>query len=86
MRVAQAAQNIPTTGKVTRWRAGVAVCSSVAISHFNSLVRSDGYKAAFTAGSQWAFWVCAMISVAALIATAVLIRPAELAQVETQAA
>ncbi len=38
---------------------GVAITSSVALSHFNNLVK-DGTSVpdAFTAGSQWAFWVC----------------------------
>src|SRR5581483_8933087 len=61
---------------------GVAVTSSVSISHFNHLVRTHGFPAAFTSGSQWAFWVTVGVSVAALGATAALVRPAELAQVE----
>jgi EmrB/QacA subfamily drug resistance transporter len=61
---------------------GVAVTSSVSISHFNHLVRTHGFPAAFTAGSQWAFWVTVGISVAAFAATALLVRPAELAHVD----
>jgi EmrB/QacA subfamily drug resistance transporter len=61
---------------------GVAVTSSVSISHFDHLVRREGFAAAFTAGSQWAFWVMVGLSVAAFVATAVLIRPAELTQIE----
>jgi EmrB/QacA subfamily drug resistance transporter len=61
---------------------GVAVASSVSISHFNNLVHTEGFRAAFTAGSQWAFWVMAGVSVVAFVATAALIRPSEIAQVE----
>ena len=66
---------------------GVAVTSSVSISHYNHLV-ADGQSpsAAFTAGSQWAFWVCTAISVVGLIATLVLVRKDDLAQVEPAAA
>jgi EmrB/QacA subfamily drug resistance transporter len=61
---------------------GVAVTSSVSISHFDDVVETDGFRAAFTAGSQWAFWVMAGISVVAFVATAVLIRSSQIAQVE----
>jgi hypothetical protein len=62
---------------------GVAVTSSVSISHFNHLVKT-GTKVpdAFTSGSQWAFWVTVGIAVVGLAATAVLVRPSELEQVE----
>ena len=61
---------------------GVAIASSVAISHFNTEI-SDGaaFPQAFTSGSQWAFWVMAGVSVAALLATIVLIKPDELGPV-----
>ena len=65
---------------------GVAVTSSVSISHFNHLVQTEGFKPAFTAGSQWAFWVTVGVSVVGLVATALLVRPAELAQIEGTAA
>ncbi len=65
---------------------GVAVTSSVSISHFNHLVRGHGFAAAFTSGSQWAFWVTVGVSLAALAATAVLVRPSELATMEEVAA
>jgi EmrB/QacA subfamily drug resistance transporter len=66
---------------------GVAVTSSVAISHYNHLVASGhSASAAFTAGYQWAFWVCAAISVVGLVATLVLVRKDELPQVEPVAA
>ncbi len=62
---------------------GVAVTSSVSLTHYNHLVETgERFPQAFTAGSQWAFWVCAGIGVAALIATVALIRPSELAELE----
>ena len=61
---------------------GVAVASSVSITHFDAVVKSQGFAAAFTSGSQRAFWVMAGVSVVAFVATAVLIRSSEIAQVE----
>ena len=59
---------------------GVAITSSVALSHFNNLVK-DGTSVpnAFTAGSQWAFWVCVGFATAGLVATIVFVRRDELA-------
>jgi EmrB/QacA subfamily drug resistance transporter len=59
---------------------GVAVASSVAISHFKHLV-STGTPAlqAQTAGYQWAFWVMCGLSIAGIVATFTLIRREELA-------
>jgi EmrB/QacA subfamily drug resistance transporter len=58
---------------------GVAVTSSVSLSHFNHLIKTgERFPQAFTAGSQWAFWVTVGLSVAALIATVVLIRPEQI--------
>jgi EmrB/QacA subfamily drug resistance transporter len=58
---------------------GVAVASSVSLSHFNHL-RASGtpFPQAFTAGSQWAFWVMVGLSAAGLLATLGLIRRDEL--------
>jgi EmrB/QacA subfamily drug resistance transporter len=58
---------------------GVAVASSIAISHFNHLV-STGHAPpeALTAGYQWAFWVMAGLGVAGLIASITLIRTDQL--------
>jgi sugar phosphate permease len=58
---------------------GVAVASSVAISHFNHLL-STGHSApaALTGGYQWAFWVMVGVGVVGLIASLVLIRSDEL--------
>jgi EmrB/QacA subfamily drug resistance transporter len=59
---------------------GVAITSSVSLSHFNKLVKSGtDVPSAFTAGSQWAFWVCAGLAAAGLIATIVFVRRDELA-------
>jgi EmrB/QacA subfamily drug resistance transporter len=58
---------------------GVAIASSVSLSHFNKEMDSGAsFAQAFTSGSQWAFWVMAGVSVIALIATIVLIRPDDL--------
>jgi len=62
---------------------GVAITSSVSISHFDTLIRRHGpgsFAQSFTSGSHWAFWVCAGFAAAGLVATLVLIRPSELAR------
>jgi EmrB/QacA subfamily drug resistance transporter len=65
---------------------GVAVTSSVLLTHSNTLLkRGDPFPVAFTSGAQWAFWVCVGISVAGLIATIALIRDTELVTVEDAA-
>jgi EmrB/QacA subfamily drug resistance transporter len=61
---------------------GVAVTSSVAITHANTLLKEgQSRSAAFTSGYQWAFWVTVGIAVAGLLATAIFIRRDELATV-----
>ena len=46
---------------------GVAVVSSVSISHFNHLTAQGvPFGQAFTSGAQWAFWVMFGIAIAAL--------------------
>ena len=67
---------------------GVAVASSVSISHFNSQLASGAsFAEAFTSGEQLAFWVMTGVAVAGLIATVVLIKPDELETVgDTEAA
>ncbi|HEY6962579.1 MAG TPA: MFS transporter [Gaiellaceae bacterium] len=68
---------------------GVAVTSSVSLSHFNTLLRAHGpqsFPQSFTAGSQWAFWVCVGIAAVGLVASLLLVRRDELAQVEEAAA
>ncbi len=58
---------------------GVAVASSVSLSHFDHL-RSKRilFPQAFTSGSQWAFWVMVGVAIASLVATLALIRRDEL--------
>jgi MFS family permease len=66
---------------------GVAVTSSVSISHFNTQLHSGkSVGEAFTSGSQWAFWVCVGIALVGLVAAIVLVRNEEIAQVEGVAA
>jgi EmrB/QacA subfamily drug resistance transporter len=65
---------------------GVAVTSSVSITHFNHQLKSGAsFQSAFTSGSQWAFWVTVGIAIVGLVATLVLVRPAELTTVESAA-
>ena len=58
---------------------GVAVASSVAISHFKHLV-STGHPqpAALTSGYQWAFWLMVAVGIVGLVASLVLIRSDQL--------
>ena len=58
---------------------GVAVTSSVAASHFRSLVH-HGYApaAALTGGFQWALWVCGLTGLGAIPVTFLLIRRADM--------
>jgi EmrB/QacA subfamily drug resistance transporter len=66
---------------------GVAVTSSVLISHSNHLLHGGtAFPPAFTSGAQWAFWVCVGIAVVGLLSSLVLLRPDELAAVEAQSA
>jgi MFS family permease len=58
---------------------GVAVCSSVSISHFKHLVATHGFPGAFTSGTSLAFWVLVGLSVAALAAGLTLISNEEVA-------
>jgi EmrB/QacA subfamily drug resistance transporter len=67
---------------------GVAVTSSVSISHLNTLVREHGPQSvpqSFTSGTQWAFWVCVGLGVVGLLATLVLVRSDQLVHQETAA-
>jgi EmrB/QacA subfamily drug resistance transporter len=67
---------------------GVAVTSSVSISHLNTLVREHGpqsFPQSFTSGTQWAFWVCVGLGVVGLLATLVLVRSDQLVHQETAA-
>jgi EmrB/QacA subfamily drug resistance transporter len=65
---------------------GVAVTSSVLLTHSNHLLKQGKpFPNAFTSGAQWAFWVAVGVAAAGLLATLVLIRDAELATVEEAA-
>ena len=61
---------------------GVAVVSSVSISHFNHLTAQGvPFAQAFTSGAQWAFWVMFGLAIASLLAAVTLIKREELAPV-----
>lgn len=63
---------------------GVAVTSSIAASHFRSLVH-HGYApaAALTGGFQWALWVCGLTGLVAIPVTFLLIRRADMTKAAT---
>jgi MFS family permease len=64
---------------------GVAVTSSVLLTHSNHLLKTGTpFPQAFTSGTQWAFWITVGVAVAGLVATLVLVRRDELATVETE--
>ncbi len=66
---------------------GVAVTSSISISHFKHLVRhGERFPEAFTSGTQWAFWLTVGIAAVGLVATLVLVRRDELETAEVAAA
>jgi EmrB/QacA subfamily drug resistance transporter len=59
---------------------GVAVVSSVSLSHYNHELKAGlKFPAAFTSGSHWAFWVMVGVAVASLVATLTLIRREDIA-------
>jgi EmrB/QacA subfamily drug resistance transporter len=54
---------------------GVAVASTVAATHFNTLIgNGKSVDTALTGGFQWAFWVCGAIALLALPTIVVLLR------------
>jgi len=58
---------------------GVAIASTVAATHFKTLVDSgSAAPAALTGGFQWAFWVCGAIALAAIPVTFLLVRSRDL--------
>jgi sugar phosphate permease len=62
---------------------GVAVMSTVAIEHAETLLADgDAPGVAFTEGFQWGFWVCLGIWVAALVGALSLVRREELRTAE----
>jgi MFS family permease len=58
---------------------GVAIASTVYLTHFENAVRVDGPAVALTDGYRLAFWVCAGFAIAGVVATLTLIRREELA-------
>jgi EmrB/QacA subfamily drug resistance transporter len=61
---------------------GVAVASTIATSHFTTLVSSGtAQPSALTQGFQWAFWFLAALSALGIAATLVFVREHELAAV-----
>jgi EmrB/QacA subfamily drug resistance transporter len=62
---------------------GVAVTSSVLLTHSNTLLKQGTpFPDAWTSGTHWGFWVAVGIAVAGLAATLLLIRNNELATAE----
>jgi EmrB/QacA subfamily drug resistance transporter len=60
---------------------GVAIASTVAATHFKTLLHNgDAHAAALTGGFQWAFWVAGAIGLCAVPITYLLVRRHELAQ------
>jgi len=61
---------------------GVAIASTVAATHFKTLVDSgSAAPAGLTGGFQWAFWVCGAIALAAVPITFLLVRSRDLVSV-----
>ena len=59
---------------------GVAVASSVMITHYDHQLKAGlKFPEAFTSGAQWAFWVMFGISLACIVAAVTLIKREELA-------
>jgi EmrB/QacA subfamily drug resistance transporter len=62
---------------------GVAVTSSVLLTHSDTLLKQgEQFPAAWTSGTRWGFWVTVGIAVAGLLATLVLVNDKEIATVE----
>jgi MFS family permease len=63
---------------------GVAIASTVAATHFKTLIHSgSAAPAALTGGFQWAFWVCGAIALAAIPITFLLVRSRDLSPAAT---
>jgi EmrB/QacA subfamily drug resistance transporter len=66
---------------------GVAVTSSVLLTHSNTLLQEGKkFPEAWTSGTHWGFWVTVGIAVVGLVATLVLIQDKEMPTVEQPAA
>jgi len=60
---------------------GVAIASTIATSHFTTLVHEgNSPPVALTAGFQWSFWFLAALAAAGIVATLVFVREHEVAQ------
>jgi MFS transporter len=58
---------------------GVAVASTVAASHYNTMIAGgSAHAAALTGGFQWAFWVCGAIGLVGVPFTLLLVRRSEI--------
>jgi EmrB/QacA subfamily drug resistance transporter len=74
------ASGLLNTGQQVGGAVGVAVASSVSLSHYNHLLKQGrSFPDAFTSGSQWAFWIMVGVGVVGLLATLVLVRGDDLA-------
>jgi len=63
---------------------GVAIASTVAATHFKTLVASGSTApAALAGGFEWAFWVCGVIGLAAIPITFLLVRSRDLSPAAT---
>jgi MFS family permease len=60
---------------------GVAIASTIAATHFNTLIHSGSTpRAALTGGFEWAFWVSGAIALSAIPITFLLVRGRDLAR------
>ena len=74
------ASGLLNTGQQIGGALGVAVASTVATTHFHTLVsRGASHASALTGGFQWALWVAGLTGLVAVPITFVLIRRKELA-------
>jgi Na+/melibiose symporter-like transporter len=74
------ASGLLNTGQQVGGAVGVAVASSVSLSHYNHLLKQGrSFPEAFTSGSQWAFWITVGVGVVGLLATLLLVRGDDLA-------
>jgi hypothetical protein len=66
---------------------GVAVASTVAAGHYNTMIAGgSAHAAALTGGFQWAFWVCGAIGLAGVPFTLLLVRHSEINETLARAA